>query len=386
MLWLNLLIFLLLTAGHTELVVAALNRLYGLRLPKWVLSVTRRLHDVVILGFPLLLVWSVGLRGPELLAGGSWSEVPIAWLVYFSLCAVGFAGLVVSTVRWWLWRPAECQQANHSEVVDIAERLGYRPIGTGPMRLMARFPGNCLFKLQVAEKTFVVPGLPPEWDGLSIVHVSDLHFIGTLDRPFFDEVIAQAAGLQADLAVFTGDLLDDMELLEWIPVTLGRLDAPLGRYFILGNHDWKLKPDRIRQAVSEAGWTDVAGRVVCRAHKGHTLAIGGDELPWMGEHPDFSVAPEGAFRMLLSHTPDNFSWARKQGVRLMLSGHNHGGQVVLPVIGPVYSPSCYGVRYAGGSFWSDPTLLYVSRGVSGQHPLRINCLPEVTKIVLRSPR
>ena len=384
MFWLNLLIFLVLTAGHCELVVATLNRIYALRMAEWTLSVTRRLHDLLILLFPVVLVWSVGVRGPALLAGGSWSAVPTAWMVYFAFCAAGFAGLCASAVRWWLWRPAELQQSNHSHVVDVAERLGYPPIGEGPLRLMARLPGNGVFKVEVADKTFVVPGLPREWDGLSIVHVSDLHFIGTLDLPFFEEVIAEASRLRADVAVFTGDLLDKVRMLDWVPATLGRLDAPLGRYFILGNHDWKLEPDRIRRAVSAAGWTDVAGRVVCLDYRGHTLAIGGDELPWMGEHPEFSAAPEGAFRLLLSHSPDNVAWAREQGVRLMLSGHNHGGQVVLPVIGPVYSPSRYGVRYAGGSFWSEPTLLYVSRGVSGQHPLRINCLPEITKLVLRS--
>ena len=104
----------------------------------------------------------------------------------------------------------------------------------------------------------------------------------------------------------------------------------------------------------------------------------------MGSHPDFSSAPEDAFRVLLIHTPDNLPWAKQQQVDVMLSGHNHGGQVVLPIIGPVYSPSRFGVRYAGGVFWEDPTLLYVSRGISSRHPLRFRCLPELTKLVLES--
>ena len=77
--------------------------------------------------------------------------------------------------------------------------------------------------------------------------------------------------------------------------------------------------------------------------------------------------------------------AQARGVDLMLSGHNHGGQIVLPVIGPVFAPSQYGVRYASGAFWSDPTLLYVSRGLSGRQPVRINCPPELTRIILESP-
>ena len=72
-------------------------------------------------------------------------------------------------------------------------------------------------------------------------------------------------------------------------------------------------------------------------------------------------------------------------VDLMLSGHNHGGQVVLPGIGPVYAPSRFGVRYIGGVYWENPTLLHVTRGISGQYPLRLNCRPELTKLILRSP-
>jgi hypothetical protein len=68
----------------------------------------------------------------------------------------------------------------------------------------------------------------------------------------------------------------------------------------------------------------------------------------------------------------------------MLSGHNHGGQVRLPGFGPIYSPSIYGCHYASGVFWEPPTLVYVSRGISGKHPLRWNCLPELTRLVLRA--
>jgi predicted MPP superfamily phosphohydrolase len=112
----------------------------------------------------------------------------------------------------------------------------------------------------------------------------------------------------------------------------------------------------------------------------------------MGAHPDFGASQNDAqadtikrpFRLLLSHTPDCLNEARRQKVDLMLAGHNHGGQVVLPVIGPVYSPSLSGCRYSGGTFWAPPTLLQVSRGLSGRHPLRINCRPEITRLILRT--
>ena len=113
------------------------------------------------------------------------------------------------------------------------------------------------------------------------------------------------------------------------------------------------------------------------------LAVGGSEYPWMGQHPEFSSVSLTATRLLLSHTPDNLPWAREHDVDFMFSGHNHGGQVVLPVLGPVYAPSWRGVRYASGSFHEEPTLLHVCRGLGARHPLRLNCRPEIAIIVLR---
>ncbi|MCA9045221.1 MAG: metallophosphoesterase, partial [Planctomycetaceae bacterium] len=87
--------------------------------------------------------------------------------------------------------------------------------------------------------------------------------------------------------------------------------------------------------------------------------------------------------LLMSHTPDNFDFARQQSVDLMLAGHTHGGQVQLPLIGPVYSPSKYGCKYSSGTFFEAPTLMHVSRGLAGIHPLRWRCPPEITRLTLR---
>ena len=409
--WVNFVVLCLLSIGHAGLVVSALNRIHGLRLSCAAIKRLRLLHDILLPGVPLVMMLFVGFSGPRLFAGGDWSDVPSGWLVWFGLCAVGLAMLGSSAARWWLHRPPACQTGNHSRIVDVAERLGHRPIGTGRYRTLARLPGNEIFQLEAAEKTFVLPRLPPEWDGLSILHLSDLHFFGAVSREFFEQVADVSEELQSDLAVFTGDLLDRQDLTEWLPFTLGRITAPLGRYFVLGNHDWFLDPDATRTAMTDIGWTDLAGRTITIEHRGHTLEIGGTELPWMGARPVFGthtsdhanachpssmlhppsspssptrVEPAAAFRLLLSHTPDEIEWARAAGVDLMLAGHNHGGQVVLPLIGPVYSPSLYGTRYAGGSFWREPTLLHVSRGISGRHPLRWNCRPEVVKLILRA--
>ena len=87
--------------------------------------------------------------------------------------------------------------------------------------------------------------------------------------------------------------------------------------------------------------------------------------------------------MLLSHSPDQVYWAQQNHFDFVLAGHTHGGQVRFPWIGPIVAPSKYGVRYSAGEFQEGNTVMQVSRGISGLQPLRINCPPELTKIVLR---
>jgi uncharacterized protein len=384
MVWLNLLILLLITAGHTELVVMLVNRVDAFPIPRPKLHHFRHFEDLLIVAFPFILLWFVGIRGPAVLFGGRWSDLSLGWMIYFGCCGLGLLAFFSSIVRWRLRRAPAVQVSNHSRTVDIAQVLGYKPLGTKGHARLARLPGNEALHLQVSDKRYALPRVPPEWHELSILHLTDSHFIGNLERPFFEEVARLGAEMRPDLIVFTGDLLDDLELLPWLPATFGKLKAPLGCYYSLGNHDWFYGPAEIREEFGRCGWQNVAGRSVMLDHRGHRLEIAGTERPWMGAHPELSGDP-GHFRLLLSHTPDHFAWARAHGVDLMLSGHNHGGQVVLPVIGPVFAPSRHGVRYAGGAYWSQPTLLYVSRGLSGRHPLRFNCPPELTRLVLESP-
>ncbi len=387
--WFNLIILIVLCGGHTQVVVMLINRLHARPIPPRVLRGLRYLHDVLVVGFPILLFWRVGFGTNALLADGSWSTLSLGWMIYLGVTLVGATGFTASVVRWWIHRPPRVQLSNHSQMVDIAAQLGFQPSGTSRKRWLAHLPGNEIFKVELSEKHYRLPRWPREWDGLSIVHLSDTHLVGTPDKPYFVKLCELASHMKGDLLVFTGDLLDDLEHLDWLPETLGKLEAPLGRYFILGNHDWYLDAAKIRGALVALGWESVAGRV-CIVEPGgarasnRRLVIGGTESPWIPGNPDFSTQAADAIRLLLSHTPDCIDWARRQRVDLMLSGHNHGGQIILPVIGPVYAPSRYGVRYSGGAFWCGETLLYVTRGIGGRTPLRFNCPPELTKLVLHT--
>jgi hypothetical protein len=254
---------------------------------------------------------------------------------------------------------------------------------------MSMAPRNEVLRVEVTEREVALPNLPPEWDGLSVLHLSDLHFNGTPGLPFFEHALAAAQGLRLDLIALTGDVLDRHTLADWLPTTLGRLAAPLGRYFVLGNHDAYDRPDEIRAALRGAGWTDVGGRSIAVPARGGagTLLVAGTEVPWLGTHPalperrgeDGDRNGEPGLRLLLSHTPEQFAWARSRGFDLVLAGHLHGGQIHLPLLGPVN-----GGRYHAGVYQSGGTVMHVSRGLGAIFPVRWGCPPEVTKLVLRA--
>jgi predicted MPP superfamily phosphohydrolase len=234
---------------------------------------------------------------------------------------------------------------------------------------------------------------------LSIVHLSDLHFTGVITRRFFEKVVEQVNEMEPDLVAITGDLLDKTACIDWVPYTLGRLRARHGAFFVLGNHDLRVDWRRLRETLEDAGVVGLGGRCIllrCGAgladgthgQDAHaTILLAGNECPWFGGPPDMTAASAGVdgprpLRIGLSHSPDQIDWARRHDFDLLLAGHNHGGQICLPIVGPVFSPSRYGVRYAAGTFHLPPTLMHVSRGLSGKTPVRYGCPGELTKLVL----
>src|SRR5262249_15928947 len=154
---------------------------------------------------------------------------------------------------------------------------------------------------------------------------------------------------------------------------------------ILGNHDVWHQPARIRRRLQRSGIAVLGNDWKSLRIRGEPLLVIVHEGPWFQPAPDLRTCPARTFRMCLSHTPDNVPWAQRNGTHLMLSGHNHGGQIRLPLFGSLFVPSWYSQRYDCVLFWDPPTLLYVTRGLAGKEPLRYNCRPEVTRLILHSP-
>jgi len=351
-----------------------------------------------------------------------------------AICFVLFLVLPVVWVGWWAWigwpTPAGAASAwNSARVLPAAAylvlcmasgviglgRLAWHRLRTGRPNLLRRqsrhalqldlpraaqtpdelnhhplvwLPGNEILQLELVRRTIALPHLPEELDGLSIVHLSDFHFTGRVGKAYFREVVARANELRADLVAVTGDLADHQQWIEWIPEILGGLSAPCGVYAVLGNHDARVDPQRIREAVRRAGLVDLGSRWLQIELRGRGVILAGNELPWLAPAADLSEAPPpavegGPLRIALGHSPDQIGWARQNHVDLFLVGHTHGGQIRLPLLGTLVTPSRYGLKYTAGVFHEPPTVMHVTQGVSGELPVRWNCRPELCLLVLQ---
>jgi predicted MPP superfamily phosphohydrolase len=369
--------------GHTALMVYWLNWIYGYHVPQPILRALRKLDALLVLAGPVFWWFALGfhreVRVELTWAGSSWllsSYAVLCWMV-------GFVVAPVATLRLHLRRRARALLSNHTATVNIAAELGYKPIGYGKLRHLARLPGNEVFTVDFAVRTMQLPQIPEAWDGLSILHLSDLHLSGTPDRRFYQRVMDHCREWEPDIVAITGDIVDSDKHHRWVMPILSRLRWRIAAFAILGNHDSWRDVAQIRRRLRSTGLRVLGNGWEQIDVHGRPMVVIGHEGPWFDPPPDVAACPEEPFRLCLSHTPDNIAWARQHHVDLMLAGHVHGGQVRLPLVGSVFVPSRYSRRFDCGTFQLAPTLMHVSRGLAGQQPVRYNCRPEVTKIVLR---
>lgn len=375
--------------GHLSLCVGAFNRAAASKLPCPVVGFLEKCAiaagGIVPLGFAF---W---LYACDIRSVAQFMEWPDgrAWLLYQVVCVVAAIKLLPRWLKSRFSRPIAQLVTNDTVYHDVAKELSHLPVGSRSSRLAMKLPGNEICRLAMPVKTLRLASLPERLNGLSIVHLSDLHFTGQMTRAYYDYVVDRANEMDGDIAVITGDIVDKEACLAWIPETLGRLKARHGVYFVLGNHDKRIgDASRVRKAMMQCGMKDVGGRTMTLDINQTEIHLAGNEMPWYPLRASEDLfRPEAraasVFRILLAHTPDQYLWARDRNYHLMLAGHCHGGQIRLPLLGPIVSPSRYGAKYASGLFFETPTLMHVSRGLSGTHPLRFNCTPELAKLVLQ---
>jgi predicted MPP superfamily phosphohydrolase len=378
-------LLLLAMVGHVALWATFYNQVHGRAIPHWLVKLTTIPVYVVVAVVPVLLAWWYIAVGGPLLDPRRTTSLPV---LYIGLCNLLGAWAIVYWVVHLRRPPVGKQLSNHTTHYDLAAQLGDTYDGPWLGRTLARVPGNQLLELSVHEKELEIPRLPPELDGLTIAHLTDFHFTGKVGKAWFQEVVRRTNELDADLVALTGDLVDKEKTFPWLGDTLGRLRARHGVYFILGNHDLNVDHRRLREMLRGFGLIDIGSRwQTLRVREGE-FVLAGNELPWFAPAADMDAAPPrqangSPIRIVLAHSPDQLPWARRNDIDLMLAGHTHGGQFRFPIVGPVVTSSLIGSRFAAGTYYCEPTVLHVSRGLSGTVLLRLNCPPELTRLVLR---
>ena len=265
--------------------------------------------------------------------------------------------------------------------------------------------------LKVERISIAIANLPTSLIGTKIVQLSDLHYDGVhLTDRLLSQAIDYSNRENPDIVAITGDFIThDPQPIGILATKLKRLQAKLGVYGCLGNHDL-LHPAAkytIVEALTKAGvkilWNEVTYPF------GDRLALVGLADFWS---PEFDPAPilsqvsSETPRIVLSHNPDSAKVLKQWRVDLQLSGHTHGGQIVIPHYGPIFSllpkirqrvpkiirnripylRDCARVvkqwKWSEGWHQVDRNQLYINRGLASYAPGRFNCPPEVSVITL----
>ncbi|MBO4654241.1 MAG: metallophosphoesterase [Bacteroidales bacterium] len=256
--------------------------------------------------------------------------------------------------------------------------------------------------LTVKQVEINLPNLPTEFDGYRIVQLSDLH-VGTHGRStaFMEKMVRRVNELQADLIVFTGDIVNttDEEIKPFEQV-LSQLKAPDGVMSVLGNHDYCLygmgeRPtdprDGAKQVIQDEkqmGWDLLLNEHRLIQRNGAQIAIIGVENTGKPPFPEIgnlkgamAGLPDSVFSILLSHDPSHWRMEvlPNTNIPLMLSGHTHAAQVKIGK----WSPSQWLYSEWSGLYSEGNQHLYVSEGTGGTIPFRLGTKPEIIIFTLK---
>ncbi|GAB4529723.1 MAG: hypothetical protein Fur0018_16520 [Anaerolineales bacterium] len=237
-----------------------------------------------------------------------------------------------------------------------------------------------------------LPHLEPPFDGYRIVHISDIHVDTWLGLERLKQVVELVNARQPDLIAITGDFVTthQEETIAAMGRALRAMRASDGVLAVLGNHDYWAAAAEVRDMLNAAGIREIGNQVHTLQRGKARLHIAGvddvynkhDRLNHVIEH-----LPLGGAAILLVHVPDFADVAAAtQRFDLCLSGHSHGGQLVIPGRKPLFLP-LYGQKYYSGLYRVNGMYQYTTRGLgTSTFALRWNCPPEISVLTLHTPK
>jgi len=245
---------------------------------------------------------------------------------------------------------------------------------------------------EITEAEFALPNLDPGLSGFTIALVSDIHSSLFMTKKEMDEYVRVINSLRADLIVVDGDFVNSaVEEVYPFVESFSNLRAPFGAFGVMGNHDYYNRdPELVAKEVNDCGIKLLRNdKIVIERNGGQFYLLGVDDVgrattAQIKLEAAIGYAPLAIPKILLCHRPYYLRQAADRNIDLVLSGHTHGGQVVLGHVGDLaIAPASLVSQYVWGKYRFDNTHMYVSRGIGTVGlPIRINCPPEITKITL----
>lgn len=244
--------------------------------------------------------------------------------------------------------------------------------------------------LSVTRKTVKLPRLPAALDGLVVAQLTDIHYKPGEQDGLIEKAVNVLNAEKPDLIALTGDYVTDSKDV-FTPLThsLSSLQARHGIYAVMGNHDgWQASPAHYRKGFRNAGIEFLCNQGTCLSINGEKLFIMGTDSVWSGSidapacyrgHKDETV-------LALVHEPDVFDVLSSEfPVDLQLSGHTHGGQCQIPLVGYAPVRVKYGRNYLHGHYQKEDSNIFVSRGMGTVDAnVRFSCTPELALLTLKA--
>ncbi len=330
--------------------------------------------------------------------GGGWT-IPLTWIAYVAL---GFLSLVVTLliVRDVLLvgsdllgrllafvRPGSDPPADPARRQFLMQATNLSVMGAAGL-----LTGYGIYEARkrpgIVRLTVPVRNLPKTFDGFRIVQITDVHAGLTIHRDWIESVVEEVKALKPDLIAFTGDMVDgSVAQLRNDVEPLASLDAPYGKFFVTGNHEYYSGVEQWVEEARRLGYTVLLNEhvLVRRGDDAFVLAgvtdySGGQFLPSHRSDPAKALdgAPGTMARVLMAHQPRTLYQIASLGVDLMLSGHTHGGQFI-----PWNLLATQGQPYIRGLHNHHGTWVYVSKGTGyWGPPVRIGARSEITVVTI----
>jgi predicted MPP superfamily phosphohydrolase len=241
------------------------------------------------------------------------------------------------------------------------------------------------------------PRLPKAFDGMRVLQFSDVHYGFFYDTENLIKLITMINDLKPDMIMFTGDFFDEKVepyVKECVEALTHLNAAPLGLYAVMGNHDYYSgykNSAHVVQVYQKGGFKVLRNESIKIKHNGQSIQIAGIDDMFYGKpniKNTFQKADPNLFTIFLAHEPQFADYEIDFPIDLQLSGHTHGGQIRLPLVGAVITPPG-GKKYVNGLHTLDhPTgkrMIYTNKGIGTAHiPVRLLCRPEITVFTMRS--